>query len=175
MLNLLGDLWWRAGGPRRRSRRWHEVLALPGAHLHLYGKTEPRRGRKMGHLTFTAADAGAARDSGAGRPRRGWASSRSEPCGCTATDASAVDAGRARCWPTASWWRFRPRPSMAWARAPTTTLPWRGVFAAKGRPPDHPLIVHVRDAAAARALRRRVPGPMAERLMARLLARPADR
>ena len=31
--------------------------ALPGAHLHLYGKIEPRRGRKMGHLTFTGADA----------------------------------------------------------------------------------------------------------------------
>jgi 5-(carboxyamino)imidazole ribonucleotide synthase len=32
------------------------VLALPGAHLHLYGKTEARRGRKMGHLTFTGAN-----------------------------------------------------------------------------------------------------------------------
>jgi 5-(carboxyamino)imidazole ribonucleotide synthase len=29
-------------------------LALPGAHLHLYGKTEARRGRKMGHVTITA-------------------------------------------------------------------------------------------------------------------------
>jgi 5-(carboxyamino)imidazole ribonucleotide synthase len=37
------------------------VLGLPGAHLHLYGKAEPRRGRKMGHLTITAADAAAAR------------------------------------------------------------------------------------------------------------------
>jgi len=63
MLNLLGDLWWRAGGPRPTEPPWHEVLALPGAHLHLYGKTEPRRGRKMGHLTFTAADAGAAREA----------------------------------------------------------------------------------------------------------------
>jgi 5-(carboxyamino)imidazole ribonucleotide synthase len=35
--------------------RWSEVLALPGAHLHLYGKVDPRRGRKMGHLTFTGA------------------------------------------------------------------------------------------------------------------------
>jgi 5-(carboxyamino)imidazole ribonucleotide synthase len=32
------------------------VLALLGAHLHLYGKTEARRGRKMGHLTLTGAD-----------------------------------------------------------------------------------------------------------------------
>ncbi|HEY0819489.1 MAG TPA: 5-(carboxyamino)imidazole ribonucleotide synthase, partial [Rhizobacter sp.] len=51
MLNLLGDLWWR-GGTRASEPPWHEVLSLPGAHLHLYGKTEPRPGRKMGHLTF---------------------------------------------------------------------------------------------------------------------------
>jgi 5-(carboxyamino)imidazole ribonucleotide synthase len=37
------------------------VLALPGTHLHLYGKTEPRRGRKMGHLTVTAPSAPQAR------------------------------------------------------------------------------------------------------------------
>jgi 5-(carboxyamino)imidazole ribonucleotide synthase len=36
-------------------------LALPGVHLHLYGKTEARRGRKMGHLTITAAQAEQAR------------------------------------------------------------------------------------------------------------------
>lgn len=55
MLNLLGDLWFPPGGAPAREPAWAEVLALPGAHLHLYGKTEPRRGRKMGHLTFTAA------------------------------------------------------------------------------------------------------------------------
>jgi 5-(carboxyamino)imidazole ribonucleotide synthase len=37
------------------------VLALPGAHLHLYGKASARPGRKMGHLTFTGADAQAVR------------------------------------------------------------------------------------------------------------------
>ncbi|MDO8371527.1 MAG: Sua5/YciO/YrdC/YwlC family protein [Polaromonas sp.] len=31
-------------------------LALPGTHLHLYGKLEARAGRKMGHLTVTGAD-----------------------------------------------------------------------------------------------------------------------
>ncbi|MBJ6126516.1 5-(carboxyamino)imidazole ribonucleotide synthase [Microvirga splendida] len=30
---------------------WEEILAEPGAHLHLYGKTEARAGRKMGHVT----------------------------------------------------------------------------------------------------------------------------
>jgi 5-(carboxyamino)imidazole ribonucleotide synthase len=37
------------------------VLELPGVHLHLYGKAEARRGRKMGHLTVTAAEPAAAR------------------------------------------------------------------------------------------------------------------
>ena len=59
MLNLLGDLWFTADGIR--APRWDRVLALPGVHLHLYGKAEPRRARKMGHLTVTAADAAAAR------------------------------------------------------------------------------------------------------------------
>jgi 5-(carboxyamino)imidazole ribonucleotide synthase len=55
MLNLLGDLWFDAAG-QPRTPDWQAVLALPGAHLHLYGKTDARPGRKMGHLTFTAAD-----------------------------------------------------------------------------------------------------------------------
>ena len=55
MLNLLGDIWFDENG-RERTPDWFAVLALPGAHLHLYGKTEARRGRKMGHLTLTGAD-----------------------------------------------------------------------------------------------------------------------
>jgi 5-(carboxyamino)imidazole ribonucleotide synthase len=50
MLNLLGDLWPAHGEPD-----WAAVLALPGVHLHLYGKAQARPGRKMGHLTVTAA------------------------------------------------------------------------------------------------------------------------
>jgi 5-(carboxyamino)imidazole ribonucleotide synthase len=45
MANLLGDLW-AAGEPN-----WPAALAFPGVMLHLYGKAEPRPGRKMGHLT----------------------------------------------------------------------------------------------------------------------------
>ncbi len=48
MINLLGDLW--VGGPPS----WARALALPGVRLHLYGKSEPRPGRKMGHLTCLA-------------------------------------------------------------------------------------------------------------------------
>jgi 5-(carboxyamino)imidazole ribonucleotide synthase len=45
MQNLLGDLW-SNGEPD-----WATMTAQPGAHLHLYGKAEPRPARKMGHLT----------------------------------------------------------------------------------------------------------------------------
>ncbi|HEY6135819.1 MAG TPA: 5-(carboxyamino)imidazole ribonucleotide synthase [Rubrivivax sp.] len=59
MLNLLGDLWFDAGRARHVPD-WAAVLALPGVHLHLYGKTDARPGRKMGHVTVTAASAEAA-------------------------------------------------------------------------------------------------------------------
>lgn len=55
MLNLLGDLWFAPGATAQVEPPWDRVLALPGTHLHLYGKTEARRGRKMGHLNITAA------------------------------------------------------------------------------------------------------------------------
>ena len=60
MLNLLGDLWFDKGA-QTSEPPWPQVLALPGVHLHLYGKTEARRGRKMGHLTLTAATPDAAK------------------------------------------------------------------------------------------------------------------
>ena len=50
MLNILGDAWFDDEGSRREPD-WQGVLALPGVKLHLYGKTEARRGRKMGHVT----------------------------------------------------------------------------------------------------------------------------
>lgn len=48
MANLLGDAWVN-GEPD-----WSGALALPGVRLHLYGKADPRPGRKMGHLTALA-------------------------------------------------------------------------------------------------------------------------
>lgn len=56
MLNLLGDLWLGADGTEA-SPPWDQVLALPGVHLHLYGKLAARPGRKMGHLNLIAANA----------------------------------------------------------------------------------------------------------------------
>jgi 5-(carboxyamino)imidazole ribonucleotide synthase len=62
MLNLLGDLWFGHGqGNTAQTPPWDAVLALPGAHLHLYGKQDAKRGRKMGHLNITAATPEAAR------------------------------------------------------------------------------------------------------------------
>ena len=55
MLNLLGDLWGQRGADSVPD--WAAVLALPGVHLHLYGKTQARPGRKMGHLNVTGATA----------------------------------------------------------------------------------------------------------------------
>jgi 5-(carboxyamino)imidazole ribonucleotide synthase len=48
MVNVLGDVW--AGG----EPDWAAALAVPGVALHLYGKAEPRPGRKMGHFTAVA-------------------------------------------------------------------------------------------------------------------------
>jgi 5-(carboxyamino)imidazole ribonucleotide synthase len=48
MANLLGDLW-QGGEPD-----WRAAAAFPNVKLHLYGKLDARRGRKMGHLTALA-------------------------------------------------------------------------------------------------------------------------
>jgi 5-(carboxyamino)imidazole ribonucleotide synthase len=44
MVNLLGDLWNASQAPD-----WNKILQNPRARLHIYGKLEPRAGRKMGH------------------------------------------------------------------------------------------------------------------------------
>jgi len=85
MVNILGDAWYapaadaadaagagavgegaganeaarvdkKGAGERPRLPNWAAVLAEPRAKLHLYGKSEPRRARKMGHFTVRAAD-----------------------------------------------------------------------------------------------------------------------
>lgn len=48
MWNLLGDLW-HSGTPD-----WTAILSKPNAKLHLYGKSEARPGRKMGHVCVMA-------------------------------------------------------------------------------------------------------------------------
>ena len=55
MLNILGDVWFSNGSTESQTPPWDQILALPGAHLHLYGKKDAKKGRKMGHLTLTGA------------------------------------------------------------------------------------------------------------------------
>ncbi len=49
MVNLLGDVWESTDG----APDWSAVLGMPRTHLHLYGKSGYRIGRKMGHITVT--------------------------------------------------------------------------------------------------------------------------
>ncbi len=63
MLNILGDVWFDGDTDNTREPAWDRVLALPGANLHLYGKDDPRRARKMGHVTFVAPTLGEAQAS----------------------------------------------------------------------------------------------------------------
>ncbi len=60
MVNILGDVWTWRDGACVGEPDWAAVLAAPGAHLHLYGKREPRPGRKMGHFNVCGADVASA-------------------------------------------------------------------------------------------------------------------
>ncbi len=51
MVNILGDVWKNGAEPA-----WDKIFARPELKLHLYGKHEPRAGRKMGHYTVIGAD-----------------------------------------------------------------------------------------------------------------------
>lgn len=51
MVNLLGDLWRDGHEPA-----WTQLLSVPGLKLHLYGKSQPRPGRKMGHYTVVGRE-----------------------------------------------------------------------------------------------------------------------
>lgn len=56
MVNLLGDLWTHDGDHEIREPDWRTLLSIPGLKLHLYGKHQPRPGRKMGHFTVVGED-----------------------------------------------------------------------------------------------------------------------
>ena len=56
MWNILGDIW-----PQHGTPAWNQVLSLGNMKLHLYGKTEARNGRKMGHINCLASDTDEAR------------------------------------------------------------------------------------------------------------------
>ena len=56
MLNILGDEWLING--QQSEPLWNEILKETKTKLHLYGKAEPRHGRKMGHINFVGATSG---------------------------------------------------------------------------------------------------------------------
>jgi len=56
MVNILGDSWRWQDGRTVGDPNWSALLAAPRTKLHLYGKTEPRPGRKMGHFTVRDGD-----------------------------------------------------------------------------------------------------------------------
>ncbi len=65
MINLLGDHLMNA-----TPEKWRSVFELPDVHVHMYGKSEARIGRKMGHLNVTAeTDAAAERIAREARQR----------------------------------------------------------------------------------------------------------
>jgi 5-(carboxyamino)imidazole ribonucleotide synthase len=53
MVNLIGE----------EANAWPRYLADPTGRLHLYGKTTPRPGRKMGHVTFVQGPASSDRST----------------------------------------------------------------------------------------------------------------
>ncbi len=62
MVNILGDAWKGQTGAEGGQPDWNAILGDPAAKLHLYGKREPRVGRKMGHFTVVGANPDAALD-----------------------------------------------------------------------------------------------------------------
>lgn len=53
MVNLLGDTW---PDEQKNEPDWSYVFGSPNAYLHLYGKKQARKGRKMGHFTLLSAE-----------------------------------------------------------------------------------------------------------------------
>ena len=51
MVNILGDSWFAGAKTTAREPSWNKALSHANLKLHLYGKHEPRKSRKMGHFT----------------------------------------------------------------------------------------------------------------------------
>ena len=63
MLNLLGDLWFMDKEDKVTEPAWNKVLSHSDAKLYLYGKSDPRMGRKMGHINCLGESINQARQS----------------------------------------------------------------------------------------------------------------
>ncbi|HQC28566.1 MAG TPA: ATP-grasp domain-containing protein, partial [Methylotenera sp.] len=57
MVNVLGDSWFAREENVALEPAWGKACSHPNLKLHLYGKAEPRKGRKMGHFTVIGKEA----------------------------------------------------------------------------------------------------------------------
>ncbi len=57
MVNVLGDSWLAREENVALEPAWDKACSHPNLKLHLYGKAEPRKGRKMGHFTVIGKEA----------------------------------------------------------------------------------------------------------------------
>ena len=145
MLNLLGDLWFDDRGAEREPD-WSSVLALPGAHLHLYGKVDAAARAQDGppdHHRRRACRGARPRTPGrahVARPRGllTRATRRTRQRGGRIARPQHLARGELVAFPTETVYGLGARADDDAAVAK--------VFAAKGRPSEHPLIVHVADA-----------------------------
>ena len=101
---------------------WAAVLALPGAHLHLYGKAQARARPQDGPPHRDRQRRRRPRAPPRCAPATCWASRRSDAMIRDARDPAAVQRGGRGCCSAASWSPSRPRRCTAWApmRAATT-------------------------------------------------------
>ncbi len=154
MLNILGDAWY--DGATRREPDWSSVVAVPGAKLHLYGKTRgaarpqdgPRDRAWRRRSTKPSRAPTASRRSSASKAR----ADVDAPAVDSARIAQAVEVlkrGGLVAVPTETVYGL--------AADATNEAAVRAIFAAKGRPADHPVIVHVADASAIDDWAREVP------------------
>jgi hypothetical protein len=101
------------------------VLALPGTHLHLYGKAKASKGRKMGHLTVTGATVGQVRSTalqaaailGIAHFERAVAAHDTPDPAESAPESIAICADAIR---AGGLLVCQPRPCTAWVLMPTT-------------------------------------------------------
>jgi 5-(carboxyamino)imidazole ribonucleotide synthase len=53
MINLLGEKSYEGSAVYEGL---HKAIAMPGVHIHLYGKEKTKPFRKMGHVTITSSE-----------------------------------------------------------------------------------------------------------------------
>eukprot|EP01037_Dinobryon_pediforme_P011037 gene11037-11120_t len=127
------DVWYPGSGDLQVEPDWAAVLKLPRTSLHLYGKAEARRARKMGHINCTGATLADAVDTA-----NHIVHLLKLPVQASVAIDQAVDvllSGHLVAFPTETVYGLG-----ADAENPEAV---ERIYQAKGRPSNHPVIVHV--------------------------------